>query len=64
MIVPLFTLLQFSNSDGTLARMEHMKMYFSVMHNLQGSYGFFELIKISVPTWDWYKPKVERKEGE
>ena len=65
MLVPIFTLISFIRHDGGVARMSDMRGYFSVPYYLSGSYGFFELIKVSDVTWDGHKTREEKqREGE
>ena len=63
MLVPMFVLLCCMNHDGTLARMADMRHYFSVECSLSGPFSFYELIKVSYPTWDGYKTREEKQEG-
>lgn len=64
MLVPMFALLSFVNRDGSFVRMGDIKHYLSVTVYLHGSFGFYELIKVSGPTWDGYKTRQEKQEGD
>ena len=60
----MFALLVFVNRDGSLVRMSDIKHYLAITFHLGGSFGFYELIKVSGPTWDGYTARQEKQKED